>query len=144
MWRIYSNQDPHGVVEMRREDAVIAAVPALTLPLPDAARLLQKLILILLSILTPPPDPLMDVRHRLCAPEPALWRGRDVFRLFSAHMYSFVEITRESPGSFLEIVRNVSAFQRRANHARHILSQENWAHDLVEMLPYLRYAICII
>jgi hypothetical protein len=66
---------------MRREDAVIAAVPALMLPLSD------ELIPILLSILTPLPDPLWDVRHRLCAPEPVLWRGRDVFRLFSAHMY---------------------------------------------------------
>ena len=106
------------MAEMRREDAVIAAVPALTLPLPDVARLLQKLIPVLLSILTQPPDPLLDVRHRLCAPEPALWRSGYVFRLFSAHMYSFLEITGEIPDSFLEIVRSVSEFQRRANHAR--------------------------
>jgi hypothetical protein len=31
-------------MEMGREDAVIAAVPALTLPPPDVARLLRKLI----------------------------------------------------------------------------------------------------
>jgi hypothetical protein len=56
---------------MRKEDAVIAAIPALALPLPDVARLLRKRISILLSILTRPPDPLLDVRHRLCAPESA-------------------------------------------------------------------------
>jgi hypothetical protein len=53
------------MAEKRREDAVIAAVPALTLPPPDVARLLRKLIPILLSILTPPPDTLLDVHSHL-------------------------------------------------------------------------------
>ena len=53
------------MAEMRREDSVIIVVPALSLARPDVGRLLRKLIPILLSILTPPPDQLLDVRHRL-------------------------------------------------------------------------------
>ena len=66
--------------------------------------------------------------------------GWKCFRLFTAHMYYFFEITGESPDSFLEVVRNVSAFQRRANHARHILSQENWA--LLFMIWLRCYPTC--
>ncbi|XP_062581091.1 uncharacterized protein LOC134242903 [Saccostrea cucullata] len=109
------------MAEMRGKDAVIAAVLALTLPPPDIARLLRKLIPILLSILTPLPYPLLDVRHRLIAPEPMLWRGRDVFRLFSSHMCSFYEITGESPDSLREI----------ACVGEHMISDQSKKHEVV-------------
>lgn len=105
----------------------MAAVPALTLPPPDIARLLKKFIPILISMLIPPPDPLLDARHRLCASEPVLWSGRDVFKLFCTHVYSFYEITGESPDSFVDIVRNVLEFQGDAIPARHLLTPNNRA-----------------
>uniref|UniRef100_A0A8W8LMU9 DDE Tnp4 domain-containing protein n=1 Tax=Magallana gigas TaxID=29159 RepID=A0A8W8LMU9_MAGGI len=108
-------------------ETVMAAVPALTLPPPDIARLLKKFIPILISMLIPPPDPLLDARHRLCASEPVLWSGRDVFKLFCTHVYSFYEITGESPDSFVDIVRNVFEFQGDAIPARHLLTPNNRA-----------------
>jgi hypothetical protein len=56
--------------------------------------------------------------------------GVEMFLDCSLHtvMYSFFEITGESPDSFLEIVRNVFAFQRRANHVRCILGRSrSWS-----------------
>jgi hypothetical protein len=108
-------------------EAVMAAVPALTLPPPDISRLLKKFIPILISILTPPPDPLLDVRHRLLSPETVLWSGRDVFELFSAHAYSFFEITGESPDSFNDIVRHVFQLQGGRAQVRRRLSPNNRA-----------------
>uniref|UniRef100_K1QCY4 Uncharacterized protein n=1 Tax=Magallana gigas TaxID=29159 RepID=K1QCY4_MAGGI len=55
------------MVETRK--TVMASVPALTLHPPEIARLLKKCISILISMLIPPPDPLLDARHRLCSSE---------------------------------------------------------------------------
>lgn len=94
----------------------MASVPALTLHPPEIARLLKKCISILISMLIPPPDPLLDARHRLCASEPVLWSGRDVFKLFCTHVYSFYEITGESPDSFVDIVMYLNFREMQSQH----------------------------
>lgn len=126
-------------------ETVMDAVAVLTLPPPDIARLLKKFITILISMLIPPPDPLLDARHRLCSSEHVLWSGRNVFKLFCTHVYYFYEITGESPDSFVDIVRNVFEFHGDAIPTRHLLTPNNRAlFDLVEMLPYISYAIIFI
>lgn len=132
------------IMEETRE-TVMDAVAVLTLPPPDIARLLKKFITILISMLIPPPDPLLDARHRLCSSEHVLWSGRNVFKLFCTHVYYFYEITGESPDSFVDIVRNVFEFHEDAIPTRHLLTPNNRAlFDLVEMLPYISYAIIFI
>ncbi|CAG2250230.1 unnamed protein product [Mytilus edulis] len=72
---------------------------------PDVAAFYRQVLQIILAVIRPPPDPLLDIRHRICDGQIETWDGKDVFTAFSSHRYSFYLATRETPESLLNLAR---------------------------------------
>lgn len=104
-------------------DVVVAALPAFASCPPDCF-IVKQFLSILMIITKPPPDPLVDVRHRLCTGEPGVWQGRDIFCMFSDHSYGFYEITGESLETFLDLVQKITNAMGR-KMTGHNLSPKN-------------------
>ncbi|CAC5361560.1 unnamed protein product [Mytilus coruscus] len=46
---------------------------------PDVAAFYRQVLQIILAVIRPPPDPLLDIRHRICDGQIQTWDGKDVF-----------------------------------------------------------------
>jgi hypothetical protein len=85
---------------MDENEFALALLPALLRPPPESNIILRKLIFVIMMIVTPPADPLLDIRHRFDSDFGNMWKGRYVFRLFSNNRFGFYESTGESPREF--------------------------------------------
>ena len=87
---------------------ILAALPALIQPPPSCREYFQYIQTTLVAVSQPPPDPMTDIRYRLFFRDENVFRGRDVFLIFSTNRYSFYELTSETPETFLQLVEIIS------------------------------------
>ena len=81
--------------EMR--NVLIQALPVLLSSPPDVTIFLRQLVLLIVAISRPPPEPLLELKYRISDGTSDIWEGRDVFQIFASHHYSFYEVTGETP-----------------------------------------------
>lgn len=93
-----------------------ALMPILTIPPPDPSSFFDHLFTLLLLLVRPPPDPLLDIRHRLFGKK-TVWKGRDVFALFSTHRYEFYRATGETPETMIAMI-NIIGHRIHGNRNR--------------------------
>ena len=110
-------------MDVQRRNLLLAAMPAIVNPPPGAAECIQLTLSALLSLARLPPDPMVDIRHRLNEDAFNVWEGRDVFLQFSKHTYSFFQVTGETPDTLISVVRLIQA--RRQTEYEHKLSLRN-------------------
>lgn len=58
----------------------------------------------LISLVMPPPDPIINIRHRLFLGDYTVYNGRDLFSMYSGNRYQFHNITGETPESLRDLV----------------------------------------
>ena len=103
---------------------MLALLPALCQPPPDGNQYFRLINSMLLTILRPPVDPLINIRNRLFSNDNNIYEGRDVFSLFSGNRFDFYNITGETPETFIELV-NILEIQTHSHCVRHSLSVRN-------------------
>jgi len=87
------------------KEMVTTLLPALTRCSQHTTEYLRQLLQILLVMIRPHPDPLLNIRHRISNGQIENWEGCDVFSNFSSHRYSFYLATGEIPESLLRFTR---------------------------------------
>jgi hypothetical protein len=80
-------------------------LPALTRCLQNATEYLRQLLQILLVMIRPHPDPLLNIRHRISNGQIENWNGCDAFSDFLSQGYSFYLATGETSESLLRLTR---------------------------------------
>lgn len=105
---------------------IIAALPALLKP-PPITEPLRDLITLLLTMVLPPPEPMMDVKHRLFPNAFNVWEGRDVFAMLCQHQYIFSQVTGETPESLSSMVYDI-----------------HWIEDKPHKLSYLNRILLVV
>jgi hypothetical protein len=93
------------VMDDDTKEIIATLFPALTRCPQHATEYLRQLLQILLVMIRPYPDPLLNIRHSISNEQNENWDGRDVFSNFSSHRYSFYLATAEIPGSLLRLTR---------------------------------------
>ena len=87
------------------KEMVTTLLLALTRCWKHATEYLRQLLQILLVMIRPHPDPLLNIRHRISNGQIENWDGCDVFSNISSHRYSFYLATGEIPESLLRLTR---------------------------------------
>ena len=108
----------------RLKNIFLALLPALCQPPPDGNQYFRLFFSMLLTILRPPCDPLVNIRNRLFANDNNVYEGRDVFSLFSVNRINFYNITGETPETFIQL-ENLLEIQTHYHCVRHSLSIHN-------------------
>ena len=103
---------------------LLALLPALCQPPPDENQYFRLIFSMLLTILRPPVDPLINIRNRLFSNDNNIFEGRDVFNLFCQNRFDFYNITGETPETFLQLVTTLD-IQTHNHRVRHVLSVRN-------------------
>ena len=80
-------------------------LPALTRCLQNATEYLRQLLQIVLVMIRPHPDPLLNIRHRMSNGQIENWNGCDAFSDFLSQGYSFYLATGETSESLLRLTR---------------------------------------
>ena len=89
------------------KEIIATLLPALTRCPQHATEYLRQLLQILLVMIRPYPDPLLNIRHSISNEQNENWHGCDVFSNFSSHKYSFYLATGETPESLLRLTRTI-------------------------------------
>jgi hypothetical protein len=71
------------------KEMIAILLPALTRCSQHATEYLRQLLPILLVMIRSPPNPLLDIRHKISNEQIESWDGCDVFSNFSSNRYSF-------------------------------------------------------
>ena len=87
------------------KEMVTTFIPALTRCPQNATEYLRQLLQILLVMIRPHPDPLLNIRHRISNGQIENWDGCDAFSDFLSHRYSFYLVTGETPENLLRLTR---------------------------------------
>ena len=87
------------------KEMVTTLLPALTRCPQHATEYLRQLLQILLVMIRPHPDPLLNIRHRISNGQIENWDGCDAFSDLLSHRYSFYLATGETPESLLRLTR---------------------------------------
>jgi hypothetical protein len=103
---------------MDENEFALALLAALLRPPPESNSILGKLIFVIMMIVTPPADPLLDIRHRFDSDSGNVERKR-FFRLFSNSRFGSYESTGESPESLIDLSTRSSS--NRLSHRNRIL-----------------------
>jgi DDE superfamily endonuclease/Helix-turn-helix of DDE superfamily endonuclease len=107
-------------MDARRRRALLQCVVVLAQPPPDV-RLYQNMVLSEINFLSqPPPDPLVDIRHRLFSDDNVDYQGRDIFEMFAGQPYCFFEVTGETPETFVNFINPI-----QVHEINNILSKRN-------------------
>ena len=83
------------------KEMVTTLLPALTRCPQNATEYLKQRLQILLVMIQPHPDPLLNIRHRISNGQIENWNECDAFSDFLSHRYSFYLATGETPESLL-------------------------------------------
>jgi hypothetical protein len=87
------------------KEMVTTLLPALMRCPQNATEYLRQLLQILLVMIRPHPDPLLNIRHRISNGQIENWDGCDAFSDFLSHRYPFYLATEETPESLLRLTR---------------------------------------
>ncbi|XP_060551175.1 uncharacterized protein LOC132712764 [Ruditapes philippinarum] len=108
-------------MDVSRRRLLLAALPALVQPPPDASEYINRVRSCLVAVVMPPLNPVLDIRHRLFSNDSNIYSGRNVFQIFSANRYNFYNLTGETPETLIDMLQIVNL----RNNSRHKLSPVN-------------------
>ena len=72
----------------------------LATPQPGIQHLRALAMFLCINCKRPPPDPILDIGHRLIGDRENMLIGRNVYATFVAHLYAFFLITSQTRDSF--------------------------------------------
>lgn len=113
-------------MDRRTKQFILSLLPALCQPPPDAIQYYEFVYNVLLSIVRPQPDPMLNVRNRLFFEDINTYEGRNMFDLLSNNRCHFYYITGETPETFLQLI-NLLDINMQQHTIRHKLSVRNRA-----------------
>ena len=93
-------------MDRKSERAISYFLHALAQPAPDITRY-YGLICMILELVRPPPNPMLNIRHRLLGIIEDAYSGRNVFSFLCSHRYQFFQVTGETPETFLDLLKSL-------------------------------------
>ena len=90
-----------------------ALLPVLAKPPPRVHAMINAVTTVLMILIRPPPDPLLDIRRRLFPHADNNWEGADMFARLVGHPYKFHMIAAETPDTFIELCDLVTTYLRQ-------------------------------
>lgn len=116
------------------------SIPSLVNPPADPSVIFQNTFNSVMVVIHPPPEPTLDIYHRVSEGRNEMWHGRDVFLIFSNHRYAFYRSCGETPETILQMLGTVGPRIHESRTGRpHRLSPIN---RLLLVLLWLRSYPC--